>query len=88
MESLILVLYFFSLCVLFAFGIHGLVMLYYYHKTQNVKHIDNGLPENLPVVTVQLPLFNELYVIERLIESVCKIKYPNNQMRTKITKSK
>lgn len=84
MESLILVLYFFSLCVLFAFGIHGLVMLYYYHKTQNVKHIDNGLPDNLPVVTVQLPLFNELYVIERLIESVCKIKYPKDKLEIQV----
>lgn len=84
MESLILVLYFFSLCVLFAFGIHGLVMLYYYHKTQNVKHIDNGLPENLPVITVQLPLFNELYVIERLIESVCKIKYPKDKLEIQV----
>ncbi len=84
MESLILILYFFSLCVLFAFGIHGLVMLYYYHKTQNVHHIDNGLPEILPVVTIQLPLFNELYVIERLIESVCKIKYPKDKLEIQV----
>ncbi len=84
MESLILIFYFLSLCVLFAFGIHGLVMLYYYHKTQDVQHNDEVLPAELPVVTIQLPFYNELYVIERLIESVCKIKYPKDKLEIQV----
>jgi cellulose synthase/poly-beta-1,6-N-acetylglucosamine synthase-like glycosyltransferase len=59
-------------------------MLYYYRKTQNVQHIDEGLPANLPMVTIQLPLFNELYVIERLIDSACKIKYPKDKMEIQV----
>lgn len=84
MESIILILYFLSLCILFAFGIHGLVMLYYYKKTEGINIKDNGLPENLPQVTIQLPLFNELYVIERLVESVCKINYPKDKMEIQV----
>lgn len=84
MEGLILVLYFFSLCVLFAFGIHGLVMLYYYFKTKDVHTKDCEMPADLPMVTIQLPLFNELYVIERLIESVCKIKYPKDKLEIQV----
>lgn len=84
MESFILISYFFSLCVLFAFGIHGLVMLYYFRKTQNVQHNDEELPAVLPVVTIQLPFYNELYVVERLIDSVCRIKYPKDKLEIQV----
>ncbi len=84
MEYGILIVYFLSLCILFAFGLHGLVMLYYYKKTEGIQIKDNGLPEELPMVTIQLPLFNELYVIERLVESVCKIKYPKEKMEIQV----
>ena len=32
--------------------------------------------EQLPIVTVQLPLFNEIYVVERLLKSVSELDYP------------
>jgi cellulose synthase/poly-beta-1,6-N-acetylglucosamine synthase-like glycosyltransferase len=35
--------------------------------------------EDLPYVTVQLPVFNEMYVIERLINAVCEFDYPRNK---------
>ncbi|MFT6001805.1 MAG: cellulose synthase/poly-beta-1,6-N-acetylglucosamine synthase-like glycosyltransferase [Flavobacteriales bacterium] len=37
-----------------------------------------------PQVTIQLPLFNEKYVVERLIDSVCKINYPKGKMEIQI----
>ncbi|MCX7736618.1 MAG: glycosyltransferase [Candidatus Kapabacteria bacterium] len=84
MEDFILLIYFLSLCVLFGFGIHGLVLLYYYHKTNNYKLPDNSLPEDLPKVTIQLPMFNEMYVIERLIRSVCNINYPKDKLEIQV----
>ncbi len=86
MEDIILLFYFLSLCVLFAFGLHGLVMVYYYHKTAKIKRPILPLPEEskLPVVTVQLPLYNELYVIERLIHAVCAFEYPKNKLEIQI----
>ena len=37
--------------------------------------------EDLPVITVQLPLFNEMYVVERLVKAVTEIDYPRDKLR-------
>ncbi len=84
MEYLILFIYLISLTILFGFGIHGLVMLYYYHKTLKIVTPYQDLPEEFPVVTIQLPLYNEMYVIERLIRSVCNIKYPKDKLEIQV----
>lgn len=84
MEKVILLTYFLALSVLFGFGIHGLVLLYYYRKTAKTNHPDEQLPEELPLVTIQLPMYNELYVVERLIQSVCEIDYPMDKMEIQV----
>ena len=40
--------------------------------------------EKLPRVTVQLPIFNELYVVERLLESVSKLDYPRELLDVQV----
>lgn len=84
MHDALLALYFFSLCILFLFGIQGLVMIYYYHKTAHIQRPTPAMPDDVPMVTVQLPLFNEVYVIERLIESVCAMEYPKDRMEIQV----
>jgi cellulose synthase/poly-beta-1,6-N-acetylglucosamine synthase-like glycosyltransferase len=84
MEDAILIIYFISLTILFGFGIHGLVMLYYYGKTQKIVSPDEKMPEKLPRVTIQLPLFNEYYVVERLIDAVCNIEYPKDLLEVQV----
>lgn len=84
MEEIILIIYFLALCVLFGFGIHGLILLYYYRKTRNYKHKEPELPKELPMVTIQLPLYNEYFVVERLIRSVCNIKYPKEKLEIQV----
>ncbi len=84
MEDLILLIYFLSLTILFGFGLHGLVMLYYYHKTEKMLKPESGMPDEYPVVTIQLPMYNELYVIERLVRSVCNINYPQDKLEIQI----
>lgn len=87
MEDVLLLTYFLALCVLFAFGLHGLVMIYYYHKTQSVQHTeaDHDVPEHeWPVVTIQLPVFNEMYVVDRLVKSVCDIDYPKDKLEIQL----
>ena len=84
MENIILLMYFLSLSVLFAFGIHGLFILYYYRKTFAKNHPYEKMPEQVPMVTIQLPLFNESEVVERLISSVCKIEYPKDRMEIQV----
>lgn len=84
MEYFILSSYLCALTILFGFGIHGLIMLYYYHKTQKIIRPDEELPADCPRVTIQLPLYNELYVIERLIRAVCNIKYPKEKLEIQV----
>ncbi|MEY3398924.1 MAG: hypothetical protein RL220_1518, partial [Bacteroidota bacterium] len=38
----------------------------------------------LPVVTIQLPVYNELYVVERLIEAVCQFDYPKDKLEIQV----
>ncbi len=84
MENIILIFYFIALLILFGFGIHGLFLLYYYHKTLKVVPPRYELPNELPMVTIQLPIFNEVYVVERLIEHVCKINYPKDKLEIQV----
>ena len=68
MEEFILGAYVFSLSILFLFGSHGFVMIYYYFKNKDKNPVEKADQGDQPMVTVQLPVYNELYVVERLIE--------------------
>ncbi|MBK7501138.1 MAG: glycosyltransferase [Ignavibacteriales bacterium] len=84
MEQVVLIGYFVSLSILFLFGLHGFVMMYYHRKYGH----KNPVPDKDFVpdkhVTIQLPLYNEMYVIERLIDSVCEIDYPKDKMEIQV----
>lgn len=84
MQDAVVLVYVLALCILFAFGLHGLVMVYYYHKTKALQHPPAEHPEELPLVTIQLPLYNELYVVDRLIEAVCAMDYPKDKMEIQV----
>jgi len=84
MENFILVVYLLGLSILFGFGMHGIVMLYYYHKTSKITTPELDLPEDLPNVTVQLPMYNEMYVIERLLAAVCNFDYPKDKLEIQV----
>jgi cellulose synthase/poly-beta-1,6-N-acetylglucosamine synthase-like glycosyltransferase len=59
-------------------------MIYYHNKYRNVKHASNALENFSPKVTIQLPLYNELYVVERLINAVCDIDYPADMLEIQV----
>lgn len=83
-DWLILSLYFGVLVILALYGLHRyqLVYLYFKHWKKEVQP-PVQLP-SLPLVTVQLPIFNELYVVERLIDSVCQLKYPREKLQIQV----
>jgi len=68
--------YFFVMVILAVYGIHRYALVYNYFK--NRRNIAGPLPDisQWPKVTVQLPIYNERYVIERLIEAVAQFDYP------------
>ncbi len=75
-ELAILAAYFFVLSILAFYGWHRYVMVYWYKRYAD--HVPGPRPplDPLPVVTIQLPIFNEMYVVDRLIDAVCKMDYP------------
>src|SRR5262245_66196833 len=38
----------------------------------------------LPVVTIQLPIYNEMYVVDRLVDAVCAIDYPLDKLEIQV----
>jgi cellulose synthase/poly-beta-1,6-N-acetylglucosamine synthase-like glycosyltransferase len=77
----LLIPYFIVLIILAAYGAHRywLVYLYYKHKKNKTSAPSAYFPE-LPRVTVQLPIFNEQYVVDRLLDAVCKLDYPREKL--------
>ncbi|MFO7447036.1 MAG: glycosyltransferase [Ignavibacteriaceae bacterium] len=84
MDDIVLISYFISLFILFVFGLHGFIMIYYYNKYRGVNPKQKETMGEYPSVTIQLPLFNELYVVERLINSVCEIDYPKEKLEIQV----
>lgn len=84
MDQIVLVGYFVSLSILFVFGCHGFIMLFYHRKYKDVTYKKNNQFEPIDLVTIQLPLYNELYVADRLINSICEIDYPKSKMEIQV----
>ena len=84
LEWVFLSTYFAVLVVLSVYGSHRYVMAYLYYKYKGNLPTPKGRFETLPRVTVQLPIFNEMYVCERLIEAVCKIDYPRDRFEVQV----
>jgi cellulose synthase/poly-beta-1,6-N-acetylglucosamine synthase-like glycosyltransferase len=84
LELAILGLYFVVLCVLCVYGSHRYFMSYLYYKYKGNLPMPVGQLTELPRVTIQLPIFNEMYVCERLIDSVCGIEYPRDRFEVQV----
>ncbi|MGA3098917.1 MAG: glycosyltransferase [Bryobacteraceae bacterium] len=81
----LLIPYFTILGILSIYGLHryDVIRTYFKHR----KNATTGPPkrfEQLPRVTIQLPLYNERYVVERLIEEVLKIEYPKELLQIQV----
>lgn len=84
LESAVLGLYFLTLVILAVFGLHRYIMVFLYYKHRDRRAGSAPLPERLPRVTVQLPVYNEMYVVERLLDSVCRIDYPRELLEIQL----
>lgn len=84
MDDIVLIGYFLSLTILFVFGLHGFIMLYYHKKYRDNNPVPKPQIEENATVTIQLPLYNELYVAERLIKATCEIEYPKDKLEIQV----
>lgn len=83
-DFIFVVLYFIILCILSVYGAHRFVMVTRYRIHKKDIPQPDGQFESLPQVTIQLPMFNEKYVVERLIDAVSQIRYPQNKLQIQV----
>jgi cellulose synthase/poly-beta-1,6-N-acetylglucosamine synthase-like glycosyltransferase len=83
-EALILGTYFFVLIILAVYGWHRYYLVYLYMKNKDRQPVPAGSLAALPRVTVQLPIYNETYVADRLIDSVCALDYPRELLEIQV----
>src|SRR5437660_11420520 len=67
-----------------AYGVHRYFIIYLFLKNRKRAAVPAGRFRQLPKVTVQLPIFNEVYVVERLLRSVSEVDYPRNLLQIQV----
>ena len=80
MGIVVLIIYILSLLFIFLFSLGQLHLVWHYNH-RNKKHAGSRTPEAYPMVTVQLPVYNEKYVAERLVDNICALRYPNLEIQ-------
>lgn len=85
MEILIAIGYLLCLLFIFLFSLGQLHLSWHYlRRLKEEKAVIPMDLEEWPAVTIQLPIYNELYVVERLIDAVAKISYPQNKLEIQV----
>ena len=84
LDLLILGSYFLTLCVLAIYGLHRFFLVLLYLKHRNARVVPPARFRELPRLTVQLPLFNEVYVAARLIDAACALDYPRERLEIQV----
>ena len=83
-ETFVLAAYFFVLVILAVYGWHRYYLVYLYMKNKHRKPVPASEMTTLPKVTIQLPIYNEMYVADRLIDRVCEIDYPRDLLEIQV----
>jgi cellulose synthase/poly-beta-1,6-N-acetylglucosamine synthase-like glycosyltransferase len=83
-ETLTLIAYFFVLSILGIYGWHRYFIVYQYMKFRDRAPGRPLAPAEWPVVTIQLPIYNEMYVVDRLVDAVAAIDYPPDRLEIQV----
>lgn len=88
LETLVIVLYTISLLLIFMYSLAQLNLLFNYLSAKKVKEdcpkFDLSNPDEIPFITIQLPVYNEMYVMDRLLDNIAKIDYPKDKLEIQV----
>ncbi len=84
MATLILVVYAFFLAAILLYNLLQLNLLFHYLRRGEIVPPPPLDPASLPLVTIQLPLYNEPYVAERLIDNILALDYPRDRFEVQV----
>ncbi len=72
------------MAILAAYGLHRYVIIWLYFRHKHQRPEPKQRFDDLPVVTVQLPIYNELHVVDRLLDSVARLDYPIEKLEIQV----
>jgi cellulose synthase/poly-beta-1,6-N-acetylglucosamine synthase-like glycosyltransferase len=88
LESIIIVIYSVALVLIFMYALAQLNLLFNYLSAQKIEDtsvkFDLEDPSEVPYVTIQLPVYNELYVMDRLLENIALMDYPKDKLEIQV----
>ena len=88
LEILVIVIYTTSLLLIFMYALAQLNLLFNYLASKKVKDhspkFDLSNPNEIPYITIQLPVYNEMYVMERLLDNIAEIDYPKDKLEIQV----
>jgi len=88
LETTIIIIYSTALILIFMYALAQLNLLFNYLSAQKKQdkspQFDFSKPDEIPYVTIQLPVYNELYVMQRLLENISKIEYPKDKLEIQV----
>ena len=85
----LLIPYFVVMLILAFYGIHRYQLVWLYYRNRKKAQYSSAPPgrfpeSELPFITIQLPIFNEQYVIDRLIDACCRMDYPRDRFEIQV----
>lgn len=87
-ESLIITIYTVAIVLIFMYALAQLNLLFNYLTSKNAEDnsdvFDFSNPDEIPFVTIQLPVYNEMYVMDRLLDNIALIDYPKEKLEIQV----
>ncbi len=89
LETAVMIIYSVALILIFMYAIAQLNLLFNYLRARRKNDDDSPKfdlsdPNQVPFVTIQLPVYNELYVMERLLDNIARIEYPKDKLEIQV----
>ena len=83
-QTVFMTIYTFALVMVSIYGFHRYLLIFLYYRNRRKATKPAGKFEELPRVTVQLPMYNERFVARRIIEGACRIDYPREKLQIQV----
>ena len=84
LQNIFLMFYLLVLLLLCIYGAHRYHLVYLFHKYKSKHPVIPLNASEFPRVTIQVPVFNEQYVLERLLRSLCQLEYPRDRLEVQV----
>ncbi len=70
--------------LLACYGLYRYHLIALYYRVRTRRSLSSEDPAVWPIVTIQIPVYNELYVVERAIQSACEVDYPIDRLEIQV----